>query len=63
MQKYYDHFFIFHFSSKHPQIPKKPKAVLMKSTFRKTSKCHIFPTFLEISRTDVGFTDSYSVTV
>ena len=30
--------------------------------FSRTPKCHVFPTFSEMSRSDVGFTDSDSVT-
>ena len=45
-----------------PKIPQKPKVILMKSTFWRTPKRHVFPTFSEMSRLDVDFTDSDSVT-
>ena len=45
-----------------PKIPQKPIVILTKSIFSRTPKCHVFPTFSEMSRSDVGFTDGDSVT-
>ena len=49
-------------SLKYFQIPKKPKVISTKSTFWMTPKCHVFPIFPELPRSDVGFTDSDSFT-
>ena len=44
-----------------PKVPQKPKVILTKLTFSRTPKCHVFPIFSEMSRSDIGFTDSDSV--
>ena len=44
------------------KVPKKSKVILTKSTFWRTPKRHVSPTFSEMSLSDVGCNDNDSDT-
>ena len=58
----YNYFVSFIFLQNVLRILEGLKVVLTKPTFWRTPKCCVFPIFPEISRLDVGFTYSDSVT-